>query len=96
MLLNAMCLRLRNMQQIFHTNNRDAVRNSQTLGWKFMTISGLFFSQLFKHILVYYKHGVGPQVFPTLVTALPLQCIYLRIEIQIFSFHWMMKNIRLF
>ena len=22
--------------------------------------------------------------------------IYLRIEIQIFSFHWMMKNIRLF
>ena len=23
-------------------------------------------------------------------------CVYLRIEIQIFSFHWMMKNIRLF
>ena len=22
------------------------------------------------------KHGVGPQVFPTLVTALPLQCTY--------------------
>ena len=35
--------------------------------------------------IAYIKQGVGPQVFPTLVTALPLQSTYIKLNGDIYS-----------